>query len=93
MFSTRFPGAVQSKLTYSMKFTEPTALPIIPTYRVMNADGMIEDKTREQPDVKKALKWYENMLTVNILDSIMFEAQRQGRLSFYMVRVYFQQVI
>ena len=26
---------------------------------------------------------------VNILDSIMFEAQRQGRLSFYMVCIYY----
>ncbi len=28
------------------------------------------------------------VLTVNILDSVMFEAQRQGRLSFYMVSIH-----
>lgn len=28
---------------------------------------------------------YRNMLTVSIMDLIMFDAQRQGRLSFYMV--------
>lgn len=27
---------------------------------------------------------YENMLSVSIMDVIMFDAQRQGRLSFYM---------
>jgi 2-oxoisovalerate dehydrogenase E1 component alpha subunit len=30
---------------------------------------------------------YSLMTPVNIMDLIMFEAQRQGRLSFYMVRI------
>ena len=54
----------------------------------MNSDGEIEDQARAPLDVtnEQVLTWYKNMMTVNILDSIMFEAQRQGRLSFYMVR-------
>lgn len=53
----------------------------------MSDDGSLEDPNRAEPDVtnEQVLTWYKNMLTVNILDSIMFEAQRQGRLSFYMV--------
>jgi 2-oxoisovalerate dehydrogenase E1 component alpha subunit len=31
-----------------------------------------------------ALEMYQNMLSVSIMDVIMFDAQRQGRLSFYM---------
>ncbi|KAL4940603.1 hypothetical protein BDV06DRAFT_223899 [Aspergillus oleicola] len=64
-----------------MDFLEPYSIPPLPTYRVMNS---LEDR---QPDVtdQQALEWYKNMLTVNIMDSIMFEAQRHGRLSFYMV--------
>jgi 2-oxoisovalerate dehydrogenase E1 component alpha subunit len=60
----------------------------MPTYRVMDSDGVIVDKQHEPLDVsdEEALTWYKNMLTVNIMDVIMFEAQRQGRLSFYMVR-------
>jgi len=70
-----------------MDFVTPSDFPIIPTYRVMNADGVIEDKTRARPDVtnEQVLTWYRNMLVVNIMDTIMFEAQRQGRISFYMV--------
>ncbi|MCJ1299238.1 hypothetical protein MMC08_002030 [Hypocenomyce scalaris] len=70
-----------------MDFLTPSKLPPIPTYRVMNSAGIMEDKTRAEPDVtnEQILTWYKNMLTVNILDSIMFEAQRHGRLSFYMV--------
>jgi hypothetical protein len=91
-----------------MNFTQPSNLSRIPTYRVMDSEGVILDKDREVPDVtnEQAVTWYKNMLTgsyqaliiyrigltddalqlVNILDSIMYEAQRQGRLSFYMVR-------
>lgn len=37
----------------------------IPTFRVMNSDGEIIDKTRAAPDAtdEEILKWYTNMLT------------------------------
>ncbi|KAL9127556.1 MAG: hypothetical protein Q9217_003598 [Psora testacea] len=52
------------------------------SYRVMDSDGVVVDKSREPLDVKhdEVLKWI-----VSIMDLIMFDAQRQGRLSFYMV--------
>ena len=30
------------------------------------------------------IKMYTNMLSVNIMDTILYESQRQGRISFYM---------
>ncbi|PGH27763.1 hypothetical protein AJ80_00551 [Polytolypa hystricis UAMH7299] len=83
----RFPGAVDSKFTTEMSFVTPSANTAIPTYRVVDSDGIIVDKTRGALDVKdeEVISWYKNMVTVNIMDTIMFEAQRQGRLSFYMV--------
>lgn len=59
----------------------------MPTYRIMDQDGAIVDKDRGEPDIsnEELLKWYKDMLTVSIMDVIMFDAQRQGRLSFYMV--------
>ncbi|KAL9631359.1 MAG: hypothetical protein Q9204_004261 [Flavoplaca sp. TL-2023a] len=52
----------------------------------MDSDGVVVDDARK-PNVsdEEVLKWYTNMLTVSIMDLIMFDAQRQGRLSFYMV--------
>jgi 2-oxoisovalerate dehydrogenase E1 component alpha subunit len=40
-----------------------------------------------QPDIsdEQVIKLYTDMLYISILDMIMFEAQRQGRVSFYMV--------
>ncbi|EXJ76149.1 2-oxoisovalerate dehydrogenase E1 component, alpha subunit [Cladophialophora psammophila CBS 110553] len=69
-----------------MDFLIPKSLPPIATYRVMNVEGRVQDEARADPDVtdEQVLEWYKNMLTVNILDTIMSEAQRQGRLSFYM---------
>ncbi|KIW34654.1 uncharacterized protein PV07_01421 [Cladophialophora immunda] len=85
--SPRFPGATGSPLSTKMDFLVPKSLPPIATYRVMNAEGRVQDDARAPPDVtdEQVLEWYKNMLTVNILDTIMSEAQRQGRLSFYMV--------
>ncbi|KAJ5776262.1 uncharacterized protein N7511_001273 [Penicillium nucicola] len=85
--SVRFPGAVNSKFTTDMTFLKASDLPAIPTYRVMDSDGELVDKTRPAPDVtdEEVLTWYKNMLSVSVMDVVMFEAQRQGRLSFYMV--------
>lgn len=71
-----------------MSFINPAETSSIPTYRVMNSDGVMLEKDRKSLDVsnEEILTWYKNMLTVSVMDVIMFEAQRQGRLSFYMVR-------
>ncbi|KAI9840482.1 MAG: hypothetical protein M1837_001588 [Sclerophora amabilis] len=85
--SVHFPGAVSSKFTTNLSFQRPSALPAISTYRIMDSDGKIVDEARAPKDVsaEEALKLYKDMLTVSIMDLIMFDAQRQGRLSFYMV--------
>ena len=85
--STQFPGAVNSPLVSTMDFLQPATLPLIATYRVLNSEGTLVNSDRESPAVDdvQVLQWYRNMLTVNIMDKIMSEAQRQGRLSFYMV--------
>ncbi|KAL8977890.1 MAG: hypothetical protein Q9177_006539, partial [Variospora cf. flavescens] len=88
-----FPGAVDSKFTTKLSFERPSTHPAIPTYRFMDSDGVVVDEGRDL-DVsdEDVLTWYKNMLTgnfprtVSIMDLIMYDAQRQGRLSFYMVR-------
>ncbi|EON68116.1 2-oxoisovalerate dehydrogenase E1 component, alpha subunit [Coniosporium apollinis CBS 100218] len=82
-----FPGAVNSKFTTTLDYERPSEKPAMPTYRYMDQDGAIVDKNREPIDIsdEEAIKMYKDMLTVSIMDLIMFDAQRQGRLSFYMV--------
>ncbi|KAF9953362.1 hypothetical protein BGZ70_000274 [Mortierella alpina] len=51
----------------------------------MDTDGKVLDPSLE-PDVTEefATKIYKDMLTLNVMDLILYEAQRQGRISFYM---------
>ncbi|CAG8776500.1 27039_t:CDS:2 [Gigaspora margarita] len=78
-----YPGATESYFTTEMKFIQSIAP--IPTYRVMDLHGKVIDPTQE-PQVSKefAVKIYKDMITLNIMDFILYEAQRQGRISFYM---------
>ena len=85
--SVLFPGAVNSKFTTTLKFAAPSEDGAMPTYRILDQDGVIVDKARDPPAVsdEELLKMYHDMLTVSIMDLIMFDAQRQGKVSFYMV--------
>ncbi|EOA91920.1 hypothetical protein ACJQWK_03461 [Exserohilum turcicum] len=81
-----FPGALNSEFTNTMEFMHPSRAKAISTYRVMDQYGEIIDKEIGVDTTdEEALELYKNMVTLTIMDLLMFEAQRQGRLSFYMV--------
>ena len=84
-----FPGALNSKFVSDLRFVRPSEHDAIPTYRVMDSDGIVVDRSRVPTDIstKEITTWYRNMLSVSIMDLIMFDAQRQGRISFYMVHL------
>lgn len=65
MVRVRFPGAVNSKFTTDMKFVNPNDAPGIPTFRIIDSDGVLVDKNRGLPKVsnEEILTWYKNMLT------------------------------
>lgn len=81
-----FPGAVKSAFCNTMRFEEPSTFPALSTYRAVDQHGEAVDPDFK-PDLsdEAVVKLYRDMLTVSIMDLIMFDAQRQGRLSFYMV--------
>ncbi|KAK0739068.1 thiamine diphosphate-binding protein [Apiosordaria backusii] len=82
----KFPGALTSPFSNTMKYEVPSNYPALPTYRAIDQHGVVVD-TDFKPDLtdEQVIKHYKDMLTVSIMDLIMFDAQRQGRLSFYMV--------
>ncbi|USP81499.1 2-oxoisovalerate dehydrogenase subunit alpha, mitochondrial [Curvularia clavata] len=81
-----FPGALNSEFTNTMEFIHPSKAKAISTYRVMDQYGDIIDKEiGVETSDEEALTLYKNMIKLSIMDLLMFEAQRQGRLSFYMV--------
>lgn len=81
-----FPGSVRSKFTEEMKFRDPETEEAMPTYRLVGLDGKEIDTQYEIPFSKEeSVTMYREMVLLSIMDSIMYDAQRQGRLSFYMV--------
>ncbi|KAI9094425.1 thiamine diphosphate-binding protein [Phlyctochytrium arcticum] len=78
-----FPGANESYYTEQMEFVRDYAP--LPTYRVLDQDGNVMDEAQD-PQLSKEVcrKMYTSMLTLNAMDLILYEAQRQGRISFYM---------
>ena len=85
--SVNFPGAVNSLFTTTLEFQRATDKDAMPTYRYIDQEGVVVDTTRGPPAIADAdvLKMYADMVTVSIMDLIMFDAQRQGKISFYMV--------
>ncbi|KAH8722271.1 thiamine diphosphate-binding protein [Ilyonectria robusta] len=81
-----FPGALKSAFVNSLKFEDPESYPALPTYRVVDQHGVVVDPSFT-PDIadEEVIRLYKDMLFISIMDLIMFDAQRQGRLSFYMV--------
>ncbi|XP_077993548.1 2-oxoisovalerate dehydrogenase subunit alpha, mitochondrial-like [Glandiceps talaboti] len=80
----QFPGA-KSGFTDELEFIRPDIYDGIPTYRVMNRDGeILNPKNDPHLDKESVIKMYKAMTTLNAMDKIMYESQRQGRISFYM---------
>lgn len=81
-----FPGITKTQFVSELEFIDPTLLKPMEIYRLIDIDGTQFDKSY-QTDVGEelALKMYREMHIISIVDNIMYEAQRQGRLSFYMV--------
>jgi 2-oxoisovalerate dehydrogenase E1 component alpha subunit len=71
-----------------MKFIPESSSRRIPCYRVLDEDGrIIPDSDFIPVSEKLAVRMYEQMATLQVMDHIFYEAQRQGRISFYLTSV------
>ncbi|XWS23647.1 hypothetical protein CRYUN_Cryun28dG0032900 [Craigia yunnanensis] len=56
----------------------------IPCNRVLDDDGeLIRDSDFEQVNKELGVKMYSDMVTLQMMETLFYEAQRQGRISFY----------
>ncbi|KAJ1963140.1 hypothetical protein H4R35_007279 [Dimargaris xerosporica] len=79
----QFPGVTNSYFTNQLVIT--TQMDPIATYQVMDTDGVVDDAAQEPAvDQELAVRIYREMITMNAMDKVLYEAQRQGRISFYM---------
>ncbi|XP_076926628.1 2-oxoisovalerate dehydrogenase subunit alpha 2, mitochondrial-like [Bidens hawaiensis] len=71
--------------TVEMKFLPGSYKDRVQCYRVLDEDGhAISLSMLEHMSKDIALKVYSGMVTLNTMDKFFYEAQRQGRLSFYL---------
>ncbi|KAA0150427.1 hypothetical protein FNF27_03645 [Cafeteria roenbergensis] len=80
-----YPGGVTLPFTTDMAFHDPADDDRIPVFRVMDESGMLREGVEGfGEDREDVTNMYTTMLRIHQLDTIFYEAQRQGRISFYM---------
>ncbi|ESR45414.1 2-oxoisovalerate dehydrogenase subunit alpha 2 [Citrus sinensis] len=68
-----------------MRFISESSEERIPCYRVLDDDGQpFPDSSFVKVSEGVAIKMYNDMVTLQTMDTIFYEAQRQGRISFYL---------
>jgi len=84
-FTTNIPPPVDIKEEYVSIPTFAKQEKAMTTYRVMDSDGSIlPGAVDPNLDRETVEKMYKMMITTNVMDNIMYDVQRQGRISFYM---------
>ena len=80
----QFPGA-RAAYTNNLEILTPDVTKGIPIYRVMGRDGKVIDESHD-PNIaeEEMVHMYKSMTMLNTMDKILYESQRQGRISFYM---------
>ncbi|KAG8757289.1 hypothetical protein FRC14_002172 [Serendipita sp. 396] len=74
-----------SPITTSLEFFDSVTHKSIPAYRVLDGNGeMLEGATVPEIDETFARKLYETMSLCPELDNVLYNVQRQGKISFYM---------
>ncbi|XP_024536640.1 2-oxoisovalerate dehydrogenase subunit alpha 1, mitochondrial [Selaginella moellendorffii] len=82
-----FPGA-KAAFTSRMEFISPNAAEAVPCFRILDDLGRALDGSDiPEIDSSLAVKMYHTMVRLQTFDSIFYEAQRQGRISFYLTNI------
>ncbi|KAM7274664.1 hypothetical protein ACFE04_016530 [Oxalis oulophora] len=78
-----FPGG-KVKATPHMNFLSQSPSHRVPCYTVLDDDGKpLISNAFQQVSKEVAIKIYSDMVTLQTMDTIFYELQRQGRISFY----------
>lgn len=84
VWNLKFNG---SPTTKSMNFHDtPAHAAATPMYHILSLDGKTIENEKDMPDISReeCEKIMHTMVKQNMTDRILLEAQRQGRISFYM---------
>lgn len=75
---------INSNFTDSIQFFNKESYEPIPIYRIFEPSQRTKLPEDKKLNDAQLLKMYHDMITINVMDKILYESQRQGRISFYM---------
>ncbi|CAL1674138.1 unnamed protein product [Lasius platythorax] len=75
---------INSAFTNNIQFVNKESYESIPIYRILEPSRKAELPKDEKLSETYLLKMYCDMMTISTMDKILYESQRQGRISFYM---------
>eukprot|EP01018_Ginkgo_biloba_P012280 Gb_00700 [translate_table: standard] len=82
-----FPGG-KVEITHEMNFISESSDKRVPCFRILDDYGyQIANEGLCEVSKEFALKMYSGMVTLQVMDTIFYEAQRQGRISFYVTTI------
>ncbi|KAF0688070.1 Aste57867_20294 [Aphanomyces stellatus] len=81
-----FPGGQKVPYVNKLTVVDPKEKDVIPAYRVLDQQGKIVEggSLPEGLNEELVVDLYKNMVRLNQMDNVFYDAQRQGRISFYM---------
>lgn len=83
--SSERPFVQPGPTTNTLNIVNPKNTPIWPMFRVMDTDGILEEsKLSFQVTKDDCTNMFLYMIQLQELDEVLYNAQRQGRISFYM---------
>mmetsp|Transcript_11881 Transcript_11881/g.28338 ORF Transcript_11881/g.28338 Transcript_11881/m.28338 type:complete len:436 (+) Transcript_11881:88-1395(+) len=86
MESLEYPGGHVVPFSATLKMRLPEDSDIVEAYQVLDPDGSIREGAVVPEDLstEDVVELYEAMVRLSVLDNVFNDAQRQGRISFYM---------
>ncbi|KFD55518.1 hypothetical protein M513_03570 [Trichuris suis] len=87
-FSKTFFANRSVSFTEEMEFKNADSVETIPIFRLLNSTGCLLNRRHTAGiDGQLAVRMLKNMIFTQVIDDILYNAQRQGRISFYMTNL------
>ncbi|KAK0420282.1 hypothetical protein QR680_014599 [Steinernema hermaphroditum] len=84
-YSEKYLGDRKTRFTEKLEVIDSKHFEAFPIYRVTDSEGeFITPENDPNFSQEQAVRMYESMTFLNTMDKILYDSQRQGRISFYM---------
>ena len=86
----QFSGMGLLPVTSTLDLVNTAAMDAWPVFRLLGKNGTLLENAQVPGHISKEemVSWYKEMIAIQALDDIFYNAQRQGRISFYMQNRY-----